>query len=191
MKQYKVQPVDNLNALVAFRPAVIEVPSYLYDKVENKAEFEIVVNQAREEYERNVANAKSSGVKVSPAKLKSEAVALFIEPFLKDHNLLSVEKVTIVKSNQKDLNLGTPKIRITRDVVVNKVEETDEVLSDMFDKELPDKPTVAPITYEDDENLFLTDGEIIESPIDGTSTTEDGKMFSGIEDFDDIDFASL
>lgn len=84
-----ITSVENLSAVVAYKPKEIQVNKGVYDRVpdSHKEQFDNVLNNARSFYDKTVLEVKAKGEKPNAHTIKSESINRYINPFLQGLSL--------------------------------------------------------------------------------------------------------
>lgn len=185
MKQYEIKPIENLSAVVAFRPKEIQVSKSIYDMVPDihKENFNQILMKARESYESLVEQAKSCGEKPKAMALKSQVVTEIVNPFLSSLSIGEKPKVTRTIRPQEDKEEES--IRVLTQEEKDKVKK----LYNNFDSEsLEDSKEE---TTSDTEDFFV-EGEVdIFADMEISSVDVGNNDDIDVPDLDEVNFEDL
>ena len=200
MADVKIVVEEKLGGQVSFGGKEIRVLKSTYEAVpeSERAEFDAVLIKAQEVYQDKVAEVKKTGARPQASKLKAEAIAEVVTPFMESH---SVSKGSVSRGEPRVI-----KPTVTRDTGKTKpaqsstskedlVNEFDDFPTDMLDDSSEETQTKSKGDFDDlDEELglddVLDDGEETVFGAPGTDIfgSEEKDPFNSDNDpFDDLD----
>lgn len=133
MADVKIVVEEKLGGQVSFGGKEIKVLKSTYEAVpeDKRSEFDQVLIKAQEVYQNKVAEVKKTGARPQASKLKSEAIAEVVTPFMESN---SVAKGTVKRGETRVI-----KPTVTKDVSKVKKAESSTTKEDLA-KELDDFP---------------------------------------------------
>lgn len=139
MAEVKITVEEKLGGQVAFGGREIRILKATYEAVpeEKRAEFDEVLVKAQEVYQEKVALAKKTGVKPQASKLKAEAIAEIINPFLTANSVVKGtvnrgENVRVIKPSIKKDSKQIKEAKSATDIE-SLEKELDNFPTDMLD----------------------------------------------------------
>lgn len=170
--------VEKLGDVCAFKLKEIQVVGNIYDRVpeESREDFAVVLNNARDAYNKKVQDAKDAGQKPASAQFKSEAIAQFVSPFLAN---LGLEPKKTREKVERVVRPKNPKITDAKDPVqIELTEEQKDQAEKYYDNNFSDEIL--------DDSL-----EIKEEPKDEFESAYIGEVPDEFDMDDDFDFEGL
>ena len=108
----RVDPVEKLGDIVAFKPDSIQVVNSVYDKVEDKQDFIRILNIACDKYRKSVEACKAKGEKPNVSRIKKQSVD-FIKDYLKSSGV-SKDDIVIVRSSKPRIPDDNEVVKVSR-----------------------------------------------------------------------------